>query len=110
MGQSGTHSEEVTQVQEEIKRIASKVGISQKELSDRIYREENEIDDVDEMNKFYEKFKKHLQRNTTCIQRLKRYVEILERIESVRKANKAPNGYVAIGVISKNLAKRLSNL
>lgn len=59
---------------------------------------------------FKQVLKKQLQRPSTSVERLQRYLEILVRDEQVKKSGVILNNYIASGVLDDELEKALECL
>lgn len=93
--------------QHEIKELLQRFGITQAAAARWVYREQNEVDDPDEIVKFEEKFKKQLSRDTTSAKRLGEILRILRRHPTIRKANKVTPDFVASPLLDARLQREL---
>lgn len=98
------------ELQKIIKDLCSRAGLSQKELARRIYREENEIDNEDEIRHFEERFKKDLTRPTTQPNRLLQYLDTMRQIPAIEKADLVIPKYYSTNKLDKELEKAISQI
>lgn len=95
--------EEITALQREIKSLIAKLGWSQNRLARELYTALNDWDDEDEIHSFQERLKKELQRKTTKMEKLKKYISIIIRHPEAEQIDVFSNQYVGAGYISKTL-------
>lgn len=91
----------------EIKNLIRTVRWSQNQAAEVIYCAECEIDIDEELKAFQAKFKKQLQRESTPVERLGRYLEILAAHDQVKKSGVVLNAYVPSGTLSQELSAEL---
>jgi len=63
----------------------NKLGLTQNIFAERVYYYMNDSDNEKEIKRFQEKFKKALQRDTTPIEQIESYLEILYEQEEFKK-------------------------
>ncbi len=102
--------QEALEVQSQIKSLAAELGWTQNRLAQILYTELNEWDDDDEILKFQERLKKELQRSTTKVDRLKKYLEIVVSHPEAQKLDVIFNKYVPTNAISSSLSKEMSKV
>ena len=102
--------QEVLEVQSQIKSLAAELGWTQNRLAQILYTELNEWDDDNEILKFQERLKKELQRSTTKIDRLKKYLEIVVSHPEAQKLDVVFNKYVPQNAISSSLSKEMGKV
>jgi len=107
--QMGT-KQEALEVQSQIKSLAAELGWTQNRLAQILYTELNEWDDDNEILKFQERLKKELQRSTTKIDRLKKYLEIVVSHPEAQKLDVIFNKYVPQNAISSSLSKEMGKV
>lgn len=88
-------------IKKEIKRLSKSLAWTQNKLAREIYVELNEWDDDEEILRFQERFKKEMQRKTTNIERLKKYLEILVAHPDASRVDCVFNQYVPQGCLSE---------
>ncbi|MGO3890113.1 MAG: hypothetical protein ACTJHW_03960 [Paenalcaligenes sp.] len=94
----------------EIKLLIECMGWSQNSAAEAIYYAENDTDSDAEVSAFQASFKKQLQRPSTSVERLQRYLEILAKDEQVRRSGVILNSYISSGVLDDELEKDLKLL
>lgn len=102
--------QEALEVQSQIKSLAAELGWTQNRLAQILYTELNEWDDDNEILKFQERLKKELQRSTTKIDRLKKYLEIVVSHPEAQKLDVIFNKYVPQNAISSSLSKEMGKV
>ena len=102
--------QEALEVQSQIKSLAAELGWTQNRLAQILYTELNEWDDDDEILKFQERLKKELQRSTTKVDRLKKYLEIVVSHPEAQNLDVVFNKYVPQNAISSSLSKEMGKL
>jgi hypothetical protein len=105
----GTNTE-TTEVQLQIKRIIKELGWTQNKFARILYTEMNEWDDEDEILKFQERVKKELQRTSTKVEKLKKYLEILMQLPETQTIDVVSNRYVPQGAISLSLGRAMADI
>lgn len=103
---NGDNSERACFV-EEIRQLIKRVGWSQNRAAEVIYTKLVECFTEDELKSFQEKFKKQLQRGSTSIERLSKYLEILRWDSDVKHSGAVLNTYVPSGELSLGLSAEL---
>ena len=107
----GTKAETI-QLQRKIKQLIYELGWTQNLLAEKIYNEEHDTDNDDELRCFQERFKKELSRDTTKPERLKKYLSIIPDLPGAEGINLVSNKFVPTGAISDALVaglKAISN-
>lgn len=99
--------QETLEIQSQIKSLAAELGWTQNRLAQILYTELNEWDDDEEILKFQERLKKELQRSTTKVNRLKKYLEIVVSHPEAQKLDVIFNKYVPTNAISSSLSKEM---
>lgn len=102
--------QEVLEIQSHIKSLAVELGWTQNRLAQILYTELHEWDDDDEILKFQERLKKELQRSTTKVERLKKYLEIVVNHPDAQKLDVVFNKYVPQNAISSSLSKEMAKV
>jgi len=103
------NSEELRLISE-IKLLIERMGWSQNSAAEAIYYAENDTDSDAEVSAFQASFKKQLQRPSTSVERLQRYLEILTKDERVTRSGVILNSYISSGVLDDELEKDLKIL
>ncbi|MCK7596466.1 hypothetical protein M0G74_04175 [Microbulbifer sp. CAU 1566] len=104
--QMGTKSE-TTRLQQEIKQLIDELGWKQNLIAEKIYYEENDTDNEDELRRFQERFKKELSRGTTKPERLKKYLSMIPDLPGAEGIDLVSNKFVPTGAISDALVTGL---
>jgi hypothetical protein len=89
MGTTEEQKLETQRFQSEIKNLIKKLGWSERKFADEMYMlklPDGRDDDEDEMDRFYESFKKQLNRSTTPSETLSEYLRLISQHEEVKKA------------------------
>lgn len=102
--------QETLEIQSQIKNLAAELGWTQNRLAQILYTELNEWDDDEEILKFQERLKKELQRSTTKVNRLKKYLEIVVSHPEAQKLDVIFNKYVPTNAISSSLSKEMGKV
>ncbi|MGO3891390.1 MAG: hypothetical protein ACTJHW_10470 [Paenalcaligenes sp.] len=110
MKKTNGDSSESSRLISEIKLLIEGMGWSQNRAAAVIYYAEHDTDCDVEVSAFQESFKKQIQRHSTPVKRLQRYLEILARDEQVRKSGRILNSYIPSGVLDEELVKDLELL
>ena len=105
----GTNNETV-ELQSHIKILAANLGWSQNRLARVLYTEIHDWDNDEEIFKFQEKLKKELQRGTTKVEKLQRYLEILVNHPELQKLDVVFNKHVPQGAISSSLSRGIGEI
>lgn len=73
--------------QNELKKWISKLGMTRKYFAEQYFIDTYiyEIDNEDEINAFYEKFKGHLKRKTTSVEKINIYLNYLYEMDKFKK-------------------------
>lgn len=110
MEKTNRDSSEGSRLISEIKLLIEGMGWSQNRAAEVIYYAEHDTDCDAEVLAFQVSFKKQIQRHSTSVERLQRYLEILARDEQVRKSGVILNSYTPSGILDKELEKDLELL
>lgn len=102
--------QEVSEVISHLKTIMSELGWTQNELARIIFAELNQTDNEDEIKAFQEKFKKALQRDTTKIELLQRYLEIAVSQPEAKAIVKSFKKYSPLNAISPSLSEGMKKI
>jgi len=105
----GTKSEAV-ELQKQIKQLISGLGWSQNRLAEYIYADENDSDNDADKRAFQERLKKELQRPTTKVEKLKKYLSIILKSREARQLDLRINSHVPIGCISKSMSAAMKEI
>ncbi|ULH05366.1 hypothetical protein [Alcaligenes faecalis] len=92
---------------EEIRQLIKRVGWSQNKAAEVIHEVLDASHTEAELKLFQEKFKKQLQRSSTSIERLSKYLEILRWDSDVKRSGGVLNTYVPSGELSQGLSAEL---
>lgn len=91
--------------------MQQQLGWTQAQLAQAIYCELHEDDDDEEcINKFCEALKKQLKRDSTPVELLQRYVQIISNHEDFRRANLVVASPTRLGVVDINILRGVSKL
>lgn len=105
----GTNSETI-ELQKQIKSLIAELGWSQNQLARNLFIELFESDNEDEMKSFQERLKKDLQRTTTKVERLKKYLSIVLSHPDAKGLDVIFNKPVYLGAISPSLQGWLTQI
>lgn len=102
---------ETKELQDQLRKLAAKMGWSINELARNIYTELHDFDDEDEIRRFEQNFIKHLSRETTKKEKLSEYLDVISRHYAVEKQAVILPVYRSAGVLnekSENAMKSIS--
>jgi hypothetical protein len=105
----GTNSE-TTELQLQIKTLIAELGWSQNQLARNLYTELHDWDDEEAILSFQECLKKELQRGTTKVEKLKKYLSIIANHSETRKMDVILNKPVPLGAISASLSEAMGEI
>ncbi|WP_019601170.1 hypothetical protein [Teredinibacter turnerae] len=91
------------ELQEEIKKLLSKLKWSQKRLGRELYYVKHNDDDAVEISRYEEKAKKDLVRKSTKPEVLQTYLDIIIKHDEFQKLDIIVPAYQRIGVLSDNM-------
>lgn len=97
----------IGKLQDEIRHLIRRLGITQNQAARLIYTEINDFDDDEEIRRFEEKFKKQLQRETTKAECLQEYFDLLTKQYETRKGNMKSPKAVKPKILSAFLADQM---
>lgn len=101
----------VLDVQEKIKQALDRMGWSQRRFAEVLFYEitDDEADDSEEqIDKFYQKVKKSLQRPTTSTELLESYFVILTKQADYKKAHLVHETSARLGFVDQSILKAVS--
>lgn len=102
---------ETKNLQNQLRKLAAKMGWSINELARNIYTESHDFDDEDEIRRFEQNFIKHLSRETTKKEKLSEYLDVMSRHHAVENQAVILSVYRSTGVLddkSENAMKSIS--
>jgi hypothetical protein len=103
----------VLDVQEKIKQALDRMGWSQRRFAEALFYEitDDEVDDSKEqVDKFYEKVKKSLQRPTTSVDLLEGYFVILTKQTDYKKAHLVHETAAMLDFVDQSILKAVSSV
>lgn len=103
----------VLDVQEKIKQALDRMGWSQRRFAEALFYEmtDDEVDDSKEqVDKFYEKVKKYLQRPTTSVDLLEGYFVILTKQTEYKKAHLVHETTARLDFVDQSILKAVSSV
>ncbi len=103
----------VLDVQEKIKQALDRMGWSQTRFAEALFYEmtDDEVDDSKEqVNKFYEKVKKYLQRPTTSVDLLEGYFVILTKQTDYKNAHLVHETSARLDFVDQSILKAVSSV
>lgn len=95
---------------EEIRLLIKNLGWSQNRAAEVIYYYRFDTDNDEDLKSFQERFKKHLQRGSTSIELLSKYLDDLVKDPEVKRSGAILNSYVPSGELSQELSIELRRL
>lgn len=103
--------EQIKQLQSQINTMHKQLGWTLVQLGQAIYCELHEDDDdEDRMTKFCEALKKQLKRDTTPVEHLQRYVQIISNLDDFRRANLVVQSPIRLGAVDINILRKISEI
>ncbi len=101
-------TEQVKQLQVQIKSMQKQLGWTNTQLANAIYCELFEEDDDDGMQKFAETLKKQLKRDSTPTELLQRYIQLISRHQDYRRAGLIVATPIRLGVVDFQILRAVS--
>jgi hypothetical protein len=83
---------------------------SQNRLAEILYTKFNDEDVEGDILKFQERLKKQLQRPTTNVEKLRKYLDVIVRHPQAKNLDLIINKYIPHGSISSNLSKDMVDI
>jgi hypothetical protein len=102
--------QEAQEIKAQIKSLAAELGWTQNQLAQKLYMELHEVENDAEMVKFQERFKKDLQRGTTKVEKLQRYLELMVNHYDAKKINLNFKKHIPLKTISLALSKAMKEI
>lgn len=103
--------EQIKQLQSQINSMQKQLGWTLVQLGHAIYCELHEDDDDEErINKFCDALKKQLKRDTTPVELLKRYVQIIGNHVDFQLANLVVASPIRLGAVDINILRGVSEI
>ena len=102
--------QEAQEIKAQIKSLATELGWTQNQLAQKLYIELHEVENDTEMVRFQERFKKDLQRGTTKVEKLQRYLELMVNHYDAKKIDLSFKKHVRLKTISLTLSKAMNEI
>lgn len=103
--------EQLKELQAQIISMQQQLGWTQTQLAQAIYCELYEDDDDDErIKKFYDALKKQLKRDTTPVELLQRYVQIISNHDDFRRADLVVANPIRLGAVDISILRKISEI
>lgn len=101
---------EVFKKQKELKTWLKKIGLSQNEFAGLFYDEHHENCIEDDVERFKEKFKKQLSRESTKVELLESYLDYLFSTEKFKEAGFFRPQCASAGILDPEIEKLMKNV
>lgn len=98
------------ELQKEIKRLLGKLNWSQKRLGRELYYFKYEDDDEKEKQRYEENVKKHLSRESTKIEVLQNYIDLIAQHEESKKLDIIFPRYIRTSVLSARMEDGMKDI
>ncbi|KLD98294.1 hypothetical protein [Aliarcobacter butzleri] len=102
-------SNDIKEKQDELKNWITKIGMTQKYFIEQYCIDNFNFTD-EEIEQYYEKFKKELTRNTTKKEVLDKYLEFLYSLEEFKKIGYVKPFYIDDGTFDKDFNERMKKI
>lgn len=96
--------------QDELKKWIKKLGMTQKYFAEQYFTDEYNRWNEEEIKEFYEKFRGHLKRKTTPIEKIDIYLNYLYEMDEFKKKCYVKPVYIESDLFSKDFSEKMRNI